>query len=124
MDGTNSPAQRTVTVAVPEDPTSDELTVPHALATRLRMVVEQGFDLILLDVSKLSHCNSMTLGAIVQTYVTAVRGGGTVKLLHVRRRFRELLSVTKIDRVIEILDQEESLPEIVVDPESTAINPK
>jgi len=123
MPSADAPSPRTVTVAVPEDPESDELTVPHALAHRLRTVVEQGYDLILLDVSRLSHCNSMTLGAIVQTYVSAMRGGATVKLTHVRRRFRELLAVTKIDRVIEILDVEPSV-EAFVDPDSTAAERK
>src|SRR5262249_42948483 len=117
-------APRTVTVAVPEDAESDELSVPHALAHRLRTVVEHGYDLILLDVSKLSHCNSMTLGAIVQTYVTAVRNGGSVKLLHVKRRFRELLAVTKIDRVIEIIDLDDAETGAFEDPEATAIEPK
>jgi anti-anti-sigma regulatory factor len=46
----------------------------------------------------------MTLGAIVQTYVSAVRVGGTVKLTNVSKRFRELLTVTKLDRIMEIVD--------------------
>src|SRR5262245_42790237 len=121
MDVSNPPAQRTVTIAVPEDVGSDELTVPHALAHRLRTVVEQGYDVILLDVSRLTHCNSMTLGAIVQTYVTAVKGGAVMKLLHVRRRFRDLLAVTKIDKVIEIMDIDET-PVEEPDTEGTAIN--
>src|SRR5262245_1636034 len=122
MDTVPPPGRRTVTVAVPEDDGGEELSVPRALAERLRLGVEQGFDVIFLDVSRLSHCNSMTLGAIVQTYVSAVKGGGTVRLLHVRRRFRELLSVTKIDRVIEIAEMDEGAPEDVVDPESTVIS--
>jgi anti-anti-sigma factor len=124
MDASHPSAQRVATVAVPEDVGSDELSVPHALAHRLRSVVEQGYDVILLDVSRLTHCNSMTLGAIVQTYVTAVKGGTTVKLMHVRRRFRELLAVTKIDRVIEILDLDDTPGDDTVDPEGTAISRK
>jgi len=96
-----------VTVAVPMDASSDELTVPRALADRLRTVARQGYDVIILDVTQLAHCNSMTLGAIVQTHVTAVNQGGVVKLKHVTRRFRELLAVTKIDRVIEIIESEQ-----------------
>jgi anti-anti-sigma factor len=111
--------RRTVTVAVPEDPNGEELTVPRALAERLKLVVHQGYDVIFLDVSRLSHCNSMTLGAIVQTYASAVKVGGTVKLLNVRRRFRELLGVTKIDKVIEIVEMAENPDEKAVDPDGT-----
>src|SRR5262249_40680950 len=88
--------RRVGTVCVPQEGNADELSVPRALADRLRAVVQERYQLILLDVSQLNHCNSMTLGAIVQTYVSAVRNGGTVKLVNVRRRFRDLLSVTKI----------------------------
>ena len=96
-----------MTVAVPMDASSDELTVPRALADRLRTVARQGYDVIILDVTQLAHCNSMTLGAIVQTHVTAVNHGGVVKLKHVTKRFRELLAVTKIDLVIEIIESEQ-----------------
>jgi len=117
---------RVVTVSVPEDSNGEELTVPHALADRLRLVVHQGYDLILLDVSRLTHCNSMTLGAIVQTYVSAVKNGGSLKLLNVRRRFRDLLAVTKIDKVIQIAEMDEgtSSSREVVDPEGTEIRGK
>ena len=116
------PRRRTVTVYVPEDASGEELTVPRALAERLRLVVHQGYDLILLDVSRLTHCNSMTLGAIVQTYVSAVKNGGSLKLIKVRRRFRDLLAVTKIDKVIQIVEMDESdTSGEVVDPDGTEV---
>jgi anti-anti-sigma factor len=124
MDSTDPRPRRTVTVSVPESAGDEELTVPHALADRLRLVVHQGYDLILLDVSRLTHCNSMTLGAIVQTYVSAVKGGGSLKLLNVRRRFRDLLAVTKIDKVIEIVEMDENPAQDVVDPERTEVSRK
>jgi hypothetical protein len=40
----------------------------------------------------------------VQTYVSAVRAGGTMKLLHVGKRFRDLLAVAKLDRVVELVE--------------------
>jgi len=56
----------------------------------------------------------MTLGAIVQTYVSAVRGGGTVKLTNVSKRFRDLLTVTKLDRIMEIVDVAVDADRVVV----------
>src|SRR5262245_60017729 len=105
MEAPNRPARRVVVVDVPIVP-SDEVAVPRALADHLRTVVSMGYDVIVLDVAELSHPDSMTLGAIVQTYVSAVKGGGTVKLTNVSKRFRDLLSVSKLDRVMEIVEIE------------------
>jgi anti-anti-sigma factor len=102
MAAPNSPA-RVVVVDVPCIP-SDEVAVPRALADHLKTVVHQGYDVVVLDVGALTHPDSITLGAIVQTYVSAVRGGGTVKLTNVSKRFRDLLTVTKLDRIMEIVD--------------------
>ena len=115
MDAQGSQRGRMVVVDVPGIP-SDEVAVPRALADHLRAVAREGYDVVVLNVSALTHPDSMTLGAIVQTYVTAVRGGGTVKLTNVSKRFRELLTVTKIDRVIEIVEVEGDYDRIVVDP--------
>ena len=52
--------------------------------------------------------DSVLLGAMVQAYVSAVRAGGTLKLLHATKRFRDLLAVTKLDRVLEAVDSEEA----------------
>jgi anti-anti-sigma factor len=105
MDAPNSPAGRIVVVDVPTIP-SDEVAVPQALADHLRTVVDKGYDVVVLDVAALTHPDSMTLGAIVQTYVSAVKGGGTVKLTNVSKRFRDLLTVTKLDRIMEIVEVE------------------
>ena len=105
MDAPNRPAERVVVVDVPTIP-SDEVAVPRALAEHLRTVVDKGYQVIVLDVAALTHPDSMTLGAIVQTYVSAVKGGGTVKLTNVSKRFRDLLAVTKLDKIMEIVDIE------------------
>jgi len=92
-----------VVVEVPGIP-SDEVAVPRELADHLRTIAQHGYDVVVLDVAAITHPDSMTLGAIVQTHVTTVKSGGTVKLTNVSKRFRELLAVTKIDRVIEIVE--------------------
>jgi anti-anti-sigma factor len=114
MNAANPPARRVVVVDVPTVP-SDEVAVPRALADHLRRVVGKGYAVIVLDVASLSHPDSITLGAIVQTYVSAVKGGGTVKLANVSKRFRELLTVTKLDRVMEIVEVEGEYDRVGVD---------
>jgi anti-anti-sigma factor len=94
------PRDRTVVVDV-EPLAKDALGPSLLLADRLRTVVAQGYQLILLNVADLTYCDSVTLGAIVQAYASAVRGGATLKLIHVSERFRKLLVMTKLDRIIE-----------------------
>ncbi len=77
------------------------------LSERLRDALAQGYQLILLNVAALTYCDSVTLGAIVQAYATALRGGARVKLLHVTKRFRELLVASRLDRILEAADLEE-----------------
>jgi anti-anti-sigma factor len=94
---------RVVVVDVPAIP-SDEVSVPLALADHLKTVIGHGYDVVVLNVEALVHPDSITLAAIVQTYVSAVKGGGTVKLTNVSKRFRELLTVTKLDKIMEIVE--------------------
>jgi anti-anti-sigma factor len=114
MDARRSQRGRRVVVDVPGIP-SDEVAVPRELADHLRAVAQHGYEVVVLDVGALTHPDSMTLGAIVQTYVTTVRSGGTVKLTNVSKRFRELLTVTKIDRVIDIVELDGEYDRIHVD---------
>ena len=55
-----------------------------------------------------TYVDSVWLGAIVQGYASAIRQGGALKLLHVTKRFRELLRLTKLDTVIDSFDSEEA----------------
>ena len=122
MDANDPKPARIVIVDVPAIP-SDEVAVPSALAEHLRAVV-QGYVVVVLNVEALPHPDSMTLAAIVQTYVRAVKGGGTVKLTNVSKRFRELLTVTKLDRVMEIVEVEGDPPRVRVDRDPDTANAK
>ena len=88
--------------------TADRYIAKHGvrsvLADHLRAALAQGYQLILLNVADLTYCDSVTLGAIVEAHTSAIRAGATLKLVHVTRRLRELLAVTKLDRVIESVE--------------------
>ena len=73
----------------------------------LRGLVSQGYDSILVNVAQVSYVDSVMLGAIVQGYVSAMRAGTTLKLLHASRRIKELLAVTKLDRVLATVDSDD-----------------
>ena len=78
-----------------------------ALRDHVRPLMAQGHDLVLLNVANVTYVDSELLGAIVQAHVSAIRAGARLKLLHVTKRFRELLKIAKLDNVIEIVDSED-----------------
>ena len=79
---------------------------PVVLLEALRRAVDRGQVNILLNVAEVTTVDSLWLGAVLQSYTTTTRRGGTIKLLHVSRRFHELLVVTKLDRVLESFESE------------------
>jgi anti-anti-sigma factor len=77
------------------------------LHQKLRGLLSQGYECILVNVADLTYVDSVMLGAIMQAYASAIRVGTTVKLLHASRRVKELLAVTKLDRVLETVDSDQ-----------------
>jgi anti-anti-sigma factor len=73
----------------------------------LRGYLSQGYDCILVNVAQLTYIDSVMLGAIAQGYISAMRVGATMKLLHASRRVKDVLTVTKLDRVLETIDSED-----------------
>ena len=80
------------------------------LRDRLVSSIEQGQRSILLDVSQVSYMDSILLGELVQAYVTAVKRGARLNLINVTSRLRELLRVTKLDRVLHPTDTDQAAP--------------
>jgi len=80
------------------------------LRDRLVSSIEHGQRSIVLDVSQVSYMDSLLLGELVQAYVTAVKRGARLNLINVTSRLRELLRVTKLDRVLRSTDQDQDHP--------------
>src|SRR5215471_20567930 len=80
------------------------------LRDRLVSSIEHGQRSILLDVSQVSYMDSLLLGELVQAYVTAIKRGARLELINVTSRLRELLRVTKLDRVLRTTDQDHTAP--------------
>ena len=77
------------------------------LRDTFRRLLSQGCECILVNLAQATYVDSVLLGAIAQGYISAMRAGTTVKLLHVSRRAKELLAVTKLDRVLETVESSE-----------------
>jgi len=78
------------------------------LRETLRGLLSQGCECILVNLAQATYIDSVLLGAIVQGYISAMRVGTTVKLLHASRRVKELLAVTKLDRVLETVESDDT----------------
>ena len=91
---------RPVVVNVP-DPAEREGDDYTFLRDGVRRLLADGCNLILVNVAQVNHGDSVLLGAIMQAYTSAIRQGARLKLLHVSVRFRDLLAVTKLDKILE-----------------------
>ena len=75
-----------------------------ALLDGIRRLLAEGHKRILLNVAQVNHGDSVLLGAIMQAHTSATRQGASLKLQHVGKRFADLLSVTKLDKVLQLED--------------------
>jgi anti-sigma B factor antagonist len=76
------------------------------LKDKMRSLVQQGQKKVLLNLGDVSYMDSAGLGEIVQSYATVTKNGGSLKLLNVTKRIKDLLSITKLLTVFECHDNE------------------
>jgi anti-sigma B factor antagonist len=77
-----------------------------ALRDKMRSLLQQGHKKVLLNLGEVSYVDSAGLGEIVQSYATVTKNGGTLKLVVVTKRIKDLLSITKLLTVFECHDTE------------------
>lgn len=77
------------------------------LAETARDMLSEGKQAFLVDMVHVDRMNSSGLGILIGGLTTIRNGGGSLKLLNVKPKIRELLKITKLDRVFEIYDNEE-----------------
>ena len=76
------------------------------LKDKMHSLVQQGTKMVLLNLGEVSYVDSAGLGEIVQSYATVTKNGGSLKLLNVTKRIKDLLSITKLLTVFECHDSE------------------
>ncbi len=72
----------------------------------LRLLVERGEKNILLNLASVSHIDSSGLGELIAGYITLKKSGGIMKLLHLTKRVRELMVITKLLTVFYVYNSE------------------
>jgi anti-sigma B factor antagonist len=76
------------------------------LKDKMRSLIQQGTKKVLLNLGDVSYMDSAGLGEIVQSYATVTKNGGSLKLLNITKRIKDLLSITKLLTVFECHDNE------------------
>lgn len=82
----------------------------NQLRTRIKELLGQGKQRMVLDLGDVSYIDSAGLGTLVAAYTSARNGGGEIKLANVTKKFDELLNITKL---VTIFDVHESVDDAV-----------
>ncbi len=79
-----------------------------ALRDTLRDMVVKGQKKILLNLGEVSYIDSSGIGELVSGFTTVTNQGGSLKLLGLTKRVKDLLQITKLYTVFEVHDDEAS----------------
>ena len=63
---------------------------------------------ILLNMSEVFYLDSSGLGELVAAYTTATNRGGKLKLMKLSPRVRDIVQLTKVYRIFEVFNDEDS----------------
>jgi anti-sigma B factor antagonist len=73
---------------------------------RIRDLLADGQRRILLNLAEVNYIDSAGLGALISSYTTTRRDGGSLKLVNLTKRIQDLLAITKLITVFETFDAE------------------
>jgi anti-sigma B factor antagonist len=76
------------------------------VADKVRSVLQEGHDRLVLDLGRVRYVDGAGLGELVQASSAVRNRGGAMKLLNVTKRLNDLLVVTKLLTVFDCFDQE------------------
>ena len=76
------------------------------LKDKIRSLIQQGHRSLLLNLAAVPYVDSAGLGAIVSSYTTVSREGGSLKLLGLTSRIKDLLAITKLLTVFDTYESE------------------
>ena len=77
-----------------------------ALRDVLRDLTAQCNKKILLNLSEVSYIDSSGIGELVSGFTSVSNGGGTLKLLGLTKRVKDLLQITKLYTVFDVHEEE------------------
>jgi anti-sigma B factor antagonist len=87
---------------------TSKLTYPvlSAFFDQVGALLEQGTRSLVLDLEAVSYIDSATIGCLVELHHRVADSGGAVKLVSLQRRVHTMLSMTGVDRFLEVFEDE------------------
>lgn len=76
------------------------------LREKIDSLIQQGHTNLLLNLGEVPYVDSAGLGEIVRTFTTVKHQGGTLKLINLTKRIKDLLTITKLLTVFDTYDSE------------------
>lgn len=73
---------------------------------RIKDLLGDGQRRILLNLAEVNYIDSAGLGTLIGSYTTAKRDGGSLKLVNLTKRIKDLLAITKLITVFETFENE------------------
>ena len=77
-----------------------------ALREAMKDLVTKGQKKILLNLGDVSYIDSSGIGELVSGFTTVTNSGGSLKLLNLNKRVKDLLQITKLYTVFEVHEDE------------------
>jgi anti-sigma B factor antagonist len=77
-----------------------------ALRESLRDLVSKNQKKILLNLGDVTYIDSSGIGELVSGFTTVTNSGGSLKLLNLNKRVKDLLQITKLYTVFDVHDDE------------------
>jgi len=77
-----------------------------ALRTKIRDLLGQGRNKILLNLASVSYVDSSGIGELVSSYTTVRNQNGSLKLLNLTEKIQDLLAITKLLTVFDVFENE------------------
>jgi len=77
------------------------------LSEKLHELIEQGQKRFVVNMEKVDWMNSSGLGILIGGLTTVRNHGGDFRLCRLGKKTKELLEITKLDRVFHVYDSEE-----------------
>ena len=77
------------------------------LRDKINSLLHQGYHKLVISLAGVEYLDSAGLGEIVGAYATVQRQGGSLKLVGLTGRIRDLLSITKLLTVFDTFDSEQ-----------------
>lgn len=78
------------------------------LREEIRSLLSQGTKKIVLNMADVGYVDSAGLGELVGLYTTAANRGGSLKLLNLQSKMRNLMEVTKLYTVFPVFEDEKA----------------